>query len=97
MRCDPCKMGADRAADAGGQAPGPPARDRVAGGAGCPLVYRVDRLSVADPGEGLSDVHVRARLFLTISETTACLRRSILSCCCKCARRRAAKPARRPG
>ena len=33
----------------------------------------------------------------TIGETTACLRGSILSCCCKRAKRRAAKQAHRPG
>src|SRR5712671_1471682 len=60
-------MGADRAAYAGGQAFGPTARDRVASRAGRDLVYRADRLSVADAAEGLSAVHYRARLFLRLA------------------------------
>src|ERR1700730_2147758 len=37
------------------------------------------------------------RAISTIGETTACLRRSILRCCCKRARPRVAKRAQRPG
>ena len=43
---------------------GPAARDRVARRTGRDLVYRADRLSVANAAEGLSAVHHRARLFL---------------------------------
>ena len=46
-------MGTDRARYAGDQAFGPAARDRVAQGARCDLVYRAQRLSVADAAEGL--------------------------------------------
>ena len=49
-------MGADRTSHASRQAFGPAAGDRVASGAGRDLVYRADRLSVADAAEGLSPV-----------------------------------------
>src|SRR5580693_1779136 len=39
----------------------------------------------------------RCKVIFTIGETAACSRRSISSCCCKPAKRRAAKRARRPG
>src|SRR6516164_9734091 len=57
-------MGADRAAYAGDQAAGPAARDRIARRARCDLVYRADRLSVANAAEGVPAVHHGARLFL---------------------------------
>src|SRR5438132_9111427 len=60
-------MEAERAAYAGGQAFGPTARDRVASRLLRDLVYRADRLSVADAAEGLSAVHYRARLFLRLA------------------------------
>src|SRR5580704_18721357 len=62
-RPDGCRMGADRASHAGSKAFGSAARDRAAGRVGCDLVYRADRLSVADAAEGLSSVYHRARLF----------------------------------
>src|SRR3981081_1191204 len=46
---------------------GPTQRDRVAQRARCDLVYRADRLSVADAAEGLSSVYHRARLFLRLA------------------------------
>jgi hypothetical protein len=60
-------MGADRTSHASRQAFGPAAGDRVASGAGRDLVYRADRLSVADAAEGLSAVHNRAGLFLRLA------------------------------
>src|ERR1700740_3167703 len=57
---------ADRASHAGSKAFGPAARDRVAGRVGCDLVYRADRLSVADAAEGLSSVYHRATRFLRL-------------------------------
>src|SRR5882672_1176957 len=57
-------MGADRASYAGGQAFGSAARHRVARRGGRDLVYRADRLSVADAAEGLSSVHDGARRIL---------------------------------
>src|SRR6266404_4697177 len=58
---------ADRASYAGGQAFGSAARHRVARRGGRDLVYRADRLSVADAAEGLSSVHDGARLFLRLA------------------------------
>ena len=49
------------------QAFGPAAGDRVASGAGRDLVYRAERLSVADAAEGLSAFHNRAGLFLRLA------------------------------
>src|ERR1700732_949722 len=46
---------------------GRPTRDRIAQRARCDLVYRADRLSVADAAEGLSSVYNRARLFLRLA------------------------------
>src|SRR5580704_14390369 len=42
---------------------GSAARDRAAGRVGCDLVYRADRLSVADAAEGLSSVYHRQGYF----------------------------------
>src|SRR6267142_6700981 len=61
------RNGADRASYAGGQAFGSAARHRVARRGGRDLVYRADRLSVADAAEGLSSVHDGARLFLRLA------------------------------
>ena len=61
------EMGADRTSHASRQAFGPAAGDRVASGAGRDLVYRADRLSVADAAEGLSTVYNRAGLFLRLA------------------------------
>jgi hypothetical protein len=72
-RCDGCGMGADRATHADDQAAGAPARDRIASGAGRDLVYRADRLPVADAAEGLPAVHDCARLFLPHSPDKAAI------------------------
>ena len=46
------------------QAAGPPARDRPARGAGRDLVYRAERLPMADAAQRLSALHDGARVFL---------------------------------
>jgi hypothetical protein len=66
-RSDGRRMGVDRAAYASDQAFGPATRDRVARRTGRDLVYRAERLSVANVAEGVSTVHDGARLFLGLA------------------------------
>jgi transposase len=72
---------------------GPATRDRVAQPTRCDLVHRADRLSVANAAQGVSALH-HGTAISTTGVTTACLRPSIFTRCCRRAKRRAAMRAR---
>src|SRR5258707_14534893 len=81
-------MGADRASYAGGQAFGSAARHRVARRGGRDLVYRADRLSVADIAEGTSSLHDGAKVFLPFARERPVFGDLFLVFCADAGRRR---------